>query len=393
MSNKMNFRILLVEDDPNFADWASLAFKKSGVEHSIDTVPLGEEAFKILMKDSTKYDIIITDYRLPGLDGVEFIRSLFKEGIDLPIIMLTGQGSEQIAVEALKLGAVDYLVKDPSTFRVLPAVVEKAYRQKQLEKQNIELQQKIVHQNRELGETNRKLMIYSKELIKSEKMASLLFFVRGISHEINNPLAGIVGFSELLLNKVSPDDPIREDLEEIRICAYRVKDTVSKLSKFCGKEKRLTGAMNIHDILQEVLDFYQPQAESGGIEVEKRFCEGNPIVEAVAVDLQQAFVAILVNARNAMPNGGKLQISTVMDDNSVQVSISDTGKGIEEEDLDKIFSPFFKSHHDSESSGLGLAVTYGIIKESRGEIKVNSKIDEGSTFTVTLPLFKEEKAD
>lgn len=393
MSIKMNFRILLVEDDPNFADWASLAFKKSGVEHSIDTVPLGEEAFKILKKDSTKYDIIITDYRLPGLDGVEFIRSLFREGIDLPIIMLTGQGSEQIAVEALKLGAVDYLVKDPSTFRVLPAVVEKAYKQKQLEKQNIELQQKIVQQNKELGETNRKLMIYSKELIKSEKMASLLFFVRGISHEINNPLAGIVGFSELLLNKVGHEDPIREDLEEIRVCAYRVKDTVSKLAKFCGKEKRLTGALNIHEILQEVLDLYQPQAESGGIEVEKKFCDGKPIVEAVAVDLQQAFVAILVNARNAMPNGGRLRISTVMDENSVQVSISDNGKGIEDEDLDKIFSPFFKSHHETEGSGLGLAVTYGIIKESRGEIKVNSKIGEGSTFTVILPLFKEEKAE
>ena len=393
MSNKMSFRILLVEDDPNFADWASLAFKKSGVDHTIDNVPLGEEAFKILKQDSTRYDLVITDYRLPGLDGVEFIRSLFEEGIDLPIIMLTGQGSEQVAVEALKLGAADYLVKDPSTFRVLPAVVEKAYKQKQLEKQNLELQQKIIQQNKALGETNRKLMLYSKELIKSEKMASLLFFVRGISHEINNPLAGIVGFSELLLNKVAPDDPMREDLEEIRVCAYRVKDTVSKLARFCGKEKRMTKPVNIHEILKEVLDFYQPQAESGGIEIEKNYTDGEPVVEAVAVDLQQAFVAILINARNAMPNGGKLKISTVMDDNTVQVSIKDNGEGIKEEDMEKIFSPFFKTHRDSQGSGLGLAVTYGIIKETKGEIKVVSKHKEGSTFTVILPLYKEEPVD
>jgi signal transduction histidine kinase len=388
MSNKPQFRIMLVEDDPNFADWASLAFKKSGIDNIIEIMPRGEEAIKILKADQNRYDVLIVDYKLPGLDGIEFIRILKEEGIDLPIVMLTGQGSEQIAVEALKLGAVDYLVKDPSTFRVLPAVVEKAYRQKQLEKLNRELQQKILQQNRELAETNKKLMIYSKELIKSEKMASLLFFVRGISHEINNPLAGIVGFSELLLHKVEPADPIRDDLEEIRRCAYRVKETVSKLAKFCGKEKQKTKPVNIHEILNEVLDYFQLQAENAGIEVIKDFCEKEPVVEGVAVDLQQAFMAIMVNAQKAMQKGGKLTLTTKIPNGNVEITFEDTGKGIKEEDLEKVFSPFFTTDRSGESSGLGLAVTYGTVKESKGEMKVRSKQGEGSAFTIILPLYQ-----
>lgn len=391
MNNKLEFRVMLVEDDPNFADWASLAFKRSGVEHSIEIVPLGEEAVKILKKDKDKYDVVITDYKLPGLDGIDFIRALIKEGIDVPVVMLTGQGSEQIAVEALKLGAADYLVKDPSTFRTLPAVVERAYKQKQLEKQNIELQKRILQQNRELAETNKKLMIYSKELIRSEKMASLLFFVRGISHELNNPLAGIVGFSELLLNKTAPEDPNRDDLEEIRKCAYRVKDTVSKLAKFCGKEQQKTKPVDINEIIIEVLEYFQPQAESMGIEVEKDFYpEPPPIVEGVAVDLQQAFMAIMINARDAMPGGGKLKITTFKEGSQVKIQFQDSGVGIREEDLDKIFSPFFTTRKDGKRSGLGLALTYGIIKESRGEIGVESRLSQGTTLTITLPLLKQD---
>lgn len=391
MSIKLEFKIMLVEDDPNFADWASLAFRRSGVEHSIEVIPLGEEALKILKNNSNKYDVVITDYKLPGLDGIDFIKALNKENIDIPLVMLTGQGSEQVAVEALKLGAADYLVKDPSTFRTLPAVVERAYKQKQLEKQNKELQQKVLTQNKELAETNKKLMIYSKELIKSEKMASLLFFVRGISHELNNPLAGIVGFSELLLSKAAPEDPNRDDLEEIRKCAYRVKDTVSKLAKFCSKEQQKTKPVNINEIIMEVLEYFQPQAESMGIEVVKDLYADKLIVKGAAVDLQQAFMALLVNARDAMPSGGKLKISTIKNQEWIRITFEDTGIGIKDEDMEKIFSPFFTTRRDGKKSGLGLALTYGIVKESQGEIHVSSQVNKGSTFTISLPLYNPEK--
>jgi signal transduction histidine kinase len=383
--DRLELNILLIEDNPDFSELLVAAFQSLGDQYHLDVRVSGEEGIETL-RNGKLYDVIITDYLLPGMDGIEFLQAMQKEGFDVPTIVITGQGSEQIAVKAIKLGAYDYVVKDISAFQMLPTVAEKSYRRKQLEKRNQELQQKVHQTNKELAETNKNLMLYSKELIKAERMASLMSFVRGISHELNNPLAGIVGFSELLLNRAAPGDPMREDLEEIRACAYRVKDIVSKLAKFCGSEKQKTRVINLNDSLEEVLGFFVPQAESSFIKV-RRFYSPDPAwVEGVSVNLQQAFMAILVNARDAMPDGGEIIVSTRIYDGKVEASISDTGPGIEKENLDKVFSPFFSANKGEKVMGMGLAVTYGIIKENNGEIKVNSEIGQGATFTMTFPL-------
>lgn len=385
MAEKMDLSILLIEDNPDFSELLVTSFSDESSIHDIDSVGSGEAGLEKL-KSGKEYDVVITDYLLPGINGVELLSEMNKKGFDVPTIVLTGQGSEKIAVKALKEGAYDYLVKDISAFQMLPTVVERVYRRKQLEKRNLELQQKIYQQNRELNETNNNLMLYSKELIKAERMASLLNFVRGISHELNNPLAGIVGFSELLLNKVDPNDPIREDLEEIRECAYRVKDIVSKLAKFAGSEKQKARRIKVHKMLDEVLGFFTPQAETANIEVEKDYTDEDPVIEVVSVNIQQGIMALLINAREAMPEGGRVLISTDTYDDSVEISISDTGRGIEKDNLEKVFSPFFSAHKGEKAMGMGLAVTYGIIKENGGEIRVNSQVDKGTIFTITLPL-------
>jgi signal transduction histidine kinase len=386
MKENLGLRILLIEDNEDFSDLLAITLKNLNSRYRIKTVDSAEKAFEILKTGGNPCDIIISDYLLPGMTGIELLNNIKKHDIDIPFIFLTGQGSEKIAVEALKQGASDYLVKDPSAFHMLPGILERVYRSYQVEKQNLELQKKIVQQNLELAEINKNLMMFSKELIKSERMASLLFFVRGISHELNNPLAGIVGFSELLLNKVAPDDYIREDLEEIRFCAYRVKDIVSKLAKFCGKEKQKVRLVNIHELLDEVMEFFLPQAEIARIEVEKKYNDITPIVECTAVDLQQAIMAILINAREAMPNGGKLTIYTEIFGDRMELGITDTGIGIEEENLEKVFSPFFSANKGQKVMGMGLTVAYGIIKENNGELKVHSEPGKRTTFTIILPV-------
>ncbi len=386
MNEKLDLNILLVEDNPDFSELLITSFSNCGTSHIIDVSTSGEEALEILKTRKKDYDIIISDYLLPGIDGVEFLQAMQIENFDIPTIILTGQGSEKVAVRALKLGAYDYLVKDISAFQILPTVVERVYRRKQLEKSNLELQQKIVQQNHELAETNKNLMLYSKELIKAERMASLLNFVRGISHELNNPLAGIVGFSELLLNKVEPEDSIREDLEEIRSCAYRVKDIVSKLAKFAGSEKQKPRTLRIHQILDEVLEFFTPQAESVGIKIIKDYSHKDLMIKGVSVNLQQGFMALLTNAREATRKGGTITIKTRVAGENVEIDISDTGIGIEQENLEKVFSPFFSANKGEKVMGMGLAVTYGIIKENMGEIKANSEVGKGTTFTVILPM-------
>jgi signal transduction histidine kinase len=386
LTSKTDLKILLIEDNEDFSELLTANFKMAGSKSRIDIVPSGEEALNRLGVEGGNYDVIILDYLLPGMDGIDFLKALESGEFDIPSIVLTGQGSEKVAVRALKSGASDYLVKDVSSFQILPTVVERVYQRKQMEKHNQELQQKILQQNQELAEINRNLMFYSKEFIKSERVASLLFFVRSISHELNNPLAGIVGFSELLLNKVSPGDPIREDIEEIRSCAYRVKDIVSKLAKFCGKEKQKARNLNLHEMLDETISFFQAEAEHGHVEVIKKYDNKDFQIYGVSVNLQQAIISFFVNAKETMPGGGKLTISTRSLNDSVEISISDIGVGIEKENLDKIFSPFFLVGKGDKTLGMGLAVTYGIIKEHGGEIKVESEPGKGTTFRITFPL-------
>jgi signal transduction histidine kinase len=388
MKDNVDLKISLIEDNEDFSELIRISLKNLDSRYNIDSVGTAEEALDILKTGNILYDIVISDYLLPGMNGIELLNDIKRHEIDIPFIFLTGQGSEKIAVEALKQGAFDYLVKDPTAFHMLPTVIERVYRSYQVEKQNLELQKKIVQQNLELAETNKNLMMFSKELIKTERMASLLFFVRGISHELNNPLAGIVGFSELLLNKVAPDDYIREDLEEIRSCAYRVKDIVSKLAKFCGKEKQKIKPVNMHDLIDEVMEFFLPQAEIAKIVVEKKYNETAPIIEGIAVDLQQAIMAILINAREAMPSGGKLTIHTEIFGDRMLLGIADTGVGIEEENLERVFSPFFSANKGQKVMGMGLTLAYGIIRENNGELKVHSEPGRGTIFTITLPVYE-----
>lgn len=387
MSNgNLQLKILLIDDDPDFVFIFKQSLSKRGSRHEVIDVRSAEEALDFLRDKADELEIIVLDYILPGMNGIEFLKQVKKENIDVPVIILTARGSEEIAVKALKLGAYDYLVKAPSSFDILTDTLEKVFSRRQLEKQNLELKEKMVRQNAQLAKINRELMYFSKELIKAEKMASLLFFVRGISHELNNPLAGIVGFSELLLNKVNPEDPIREDLEEIRSCAYRIKDIVSKLAKFCGTEKQKKKVIDAHQLIDEVLEFFNPQAEEAGIEVVKSYSLQPIEVNGSMVDLTQAIMSILINAKEAMSGGGTLTISTNVYENEGEISISDTGKGIEPENIDKVFSPFFSSGKGKKVMGMGLAVTYGIIKEHDGEIKVHSTPGKGTTFSIVLPL-------
>lgn len=388
MNRKKNLQILLIEDDPNFESWVSLALTKVEIEHNIVLKISGEEAISTLKSGEDEFDLIITDCFLPDISCMEFLERMKQEDIDLPVIVLCERDVVQTAALALQSGAVDYIIKDRVNFQLLPLIVKRAYHQKQLEKQNGALKNKITQQNRELANINRKMMQSSKELLNAQKLTSLLLFVQAISHDLNNPLAGIVGFSELLLNKVAPLDPIRDDLEEIRNCAYRLKDTVSKLARFCGRGKLKKKKCNLNELLEETMQYFRPSAERHKIKIETDYCEELLIIEGIPVNLQQSFMMILLSCRDSMPDGGEMKISTDRYDNYVQVLIRDTSKGMNEEDLDRIFSPFFNIEKSGDTGGLGLALAYGLVREFGGELKIGSKIGMGTTVTLLIPLAK-----
>lgn len=237
----------------------------------------------------------------------------------------------------------------------------------------------------------KKLQETHLQLVSSEKMASLGKLAAGIAHEINNPLAGILIYSSLLMEEFPADDPKRADLEKIVQEASRCKEIVKSLLEFARQTEPKKEPTDINRAINDGLFFLVNQALFHNIEIVKNLDPNLPFVYGNAGQLKQVFMNIIVNAAEAMHGSGTLTITTSVapDRNSILIEFTDTGEGIPEENLNRIFEPFFTTKDVGKGTGLGLATSYGIIEEHGGKINVKSKVGEGTTFTIELPFYQQ----
>jgi signal transduction histidine kinase len=190
----------------------------------------------------------------------------------------------------------------------------------------------------------------------------------------------------MLLGMMSENDPKHALLEKVHKQTERASNIVNNLLNF----SRAGGSaefneLNLNRILEDTIQLLEVQLRRNRIELEKEFGEKLPNIHGNAGKLQQVFTNLLLNARDAMPDGGKISLHTCMTDEGVQITVTDTGEGIAPENLTKIYDPFFTTKEVGKGTGLGLAVSYGIIQEHSGEIKVESRIGEGTTFHLIFP--------
>lgn len=229
-----------------------------------------------------------------------------------------------------------------------------------------------------------------QEVIQNEKMAAIGMLAGGVAHEINNPLGGILAFTQLLMRGLNKEDPIRPDLEEIERAAVRCKKIVSDLLDFSrisyGKEMR---QLDVNLIIEKIVPFIKAELKSYNVDLKLDLKPNIKPVEGDANRLQQVFLNLLTNGCQAMPTGGNLVVSTFMEDGKTCVSIKDNGHGISKENISRIFDPFFTTKEPGKGTGLGLSISYRIIKEHEGNITVESSPNRGSTFTVKLPQIKQ----
>jgi two-component system NtrC family sensor kinase len=226
-----------------------------------------------------------------------------------------------------------------------------------------------------------------QELLHKENLASMGQLAAGVAHEINNPLGTILLFAEVINKEVAADDPRRDDLKMIINETIRCRKIVSDLLNFARQQEVLAQECDVHDLLDQVIEGVSRQERFKPVQFIRRFSPQLPAVEADQAQLMQVFVNLLDNAADAMPAGGTITISTRLIDNQrLEVQVSDTGCGISEENLGKLFTPFFTTKPVGKGTGLGLSIVYGIIKMHRGQISVSSKAGQGTTFTVTLPV-------
>jgi signal transduction histidine kinase len=230
-------------------------------------------------------------------------------------------------------------------------------------------------------------------LIQSAKLAAVGQMAAGLAHEINNPLTTVAGFAELWLDEMAADDPRRQEMELMTREAQRARAVVMRLLDFARQGERVRERSELNEVVREGLDLIRHLLRLHGIELQVRFAEGLPWMDLDRGGIKQVLLNLIHNAIQAMPAGGQLWVETEhamhSDRAGVVVRVRDTGMGIAPENLGRIFEPFFTTKPGGEGTGLGLAVSYGIVSEAGGVISVESVVGQGSVFEVWLPLSKE----
>jgi two-component system NtrC family sensor kinase len=225
-----------------------------------------------------------------------------------------------------------------------------------------------------------------EQLQISEKMASIGLLAAGVAHEVNTPLTGISSFTQMLLQNAEPDDPRTKVLEKIERQPSRAAKIVNGLLNLSRPAQVDSGPIDVNAVINDVLSLLEHQFKPGSIQVRKELSPAPPIVQGIEYKLQQVFLNLFLNARDAMPKGGWLTIVTKSDGATATVEVADTGSGIPEEQLSRIYDPFFSTKEIGKGTGLGLSITYGIVQEHGGTITCDSAVGQGTRFTLTLPL-------
>jgi two-component system NtrC family sensor kinase len=226
------------------------------------------------------------------------------------------------------------------------------------------------------------------QLIQNEKLTSIGLLAAGVAHEVNTPLAVISSYSQMLRKEITPEDSRYKLLEKITKQTFRASEIVNNLLNFSRTNATEFAEVNIHQVITDTLSLLEHQFKGARIYVERELRAEYPVAYGNAGKLQQVFLNLLVNARDAMPEGGELRILTDTIDSKIEVIVQDTGIGISSENVKKIYDPFFTTKAAGKGTGLGLSVTYGIVQEHGGTIAVDSRPGAGTSFKLELPLIR-----
>ena len=224
-----------------------------------------------------------------------------------------------------------------------------------------------------------------EQLRISEKMASLGLLAAGVAHEVNTPLTGISSYTQMLLEQADPDDPrtrVLEKIEKQTFRAARIVNGLLTLSRPTAGDAAERVPVDLNTVIADVLSLLEHQLEKGSIKLRRELAPEPVLVSGYEFKLQQVFLNLILNARDAMPSGGWLTLATRADGGHVVAEISDTGQGIPAEHLARIYDPFFTTKSNGQGTGLGLSISYGIVREHDGSIHCESAPGQGTRFTL-----------
>jgi hypothetical protein len=230
-------------------------------------------------------------------------------------------------------------------------------------------------------------------LQQSEKLSSIGLLAAGVAHEVNTPLTGVSSYTQMLLGMIPETDPKHALLQKMQRQTDRASTIVGNLLNFSRTGESIESAeIDVNKLLDDTLQLLEPQLRKSNVEIVKHYTAVPPRIFGNGGKLQQVFTNLILNARDAMVSGGQIALTTnVSDAGEVNIEVSDTGEGISEENLNKIFDPFFTTKGVGNGTGLGLAVSYGIVQEHAGTIEVHSQNGNGTTFKLSFPATSKQR--
>jgi two-component system NtrC family sensor kinase len=251
----------------------------------------------------------------------------------------------------------------------------------------------------EVENKTRDLWLAQAQIVRSEKLSSIGLLAAGVAHELNSPLTGILTYAHLLAKKAPDGSREKEHLQVISSQAERCATIIKQLLDFSREHAPEKTRQDVHAVLEQAVALVEHQWSFQNVTIDRDLAADLPQVLINAGQMQQVFLNLLVNAGEAMPGGGRLTIQTRVlaraagsqsaakaAGDEVQIVFHDTGMGISPENIDKIFDPFFTTKDVGKGTGLGLAVSYGIVERHGGTVGVESAPGNGTTFTISLPV-------
>jgi len=378
-------RVLIVEDSPDDAALIIRELRRGEYEPVWERVETAEGMTAAL--ERSEWDVILCDYTLPHFSALHALEVLKSQQLDIPFIIISGTIGEETAVNAMKAGAQDYIIKGRLA-RLVPALER-------------EIREAHTRMERKLAEAeNRKL---EQQFHQAQKMEAVGRLAGGLAHDFNNFLSAINGYCQMMLNTLDRADPARVWLEEIKKAGDHAASLMRELLAFSRQQVLVPQILDLNEVVAGVENMLRHLI---GKDIDLITLPGQALwqVKADPARFKQVIVNLAVNARDAMPEGGRLIIETsnvVLDADSAEsrpsvspgqyvvLAVSDTGTGMDAETQAHVFEPFFTTKEEGQGTGLGLSMVYGTVKQSGGAVWVESERGQGARFKICLPRAKD----
>ena len=381
-------RVLLVVDDES-AIRSSMRRCLRQVADRILTAPGGQEGLDILASEPVS--VIISDYKMPGMDGVAFLRRVKEGWPAIQRVMLTGAAEPQMIEDLVNRSEVFRFFTKPWSASQLRATVSECFDRVALVERNQRYENELADRNLELKQINRDLeqlvQDRSQALVQAEKMAALGRMAGGVAHEINNPLGAILAFVQLMIRDLGDDPSTRENLDAIEQCTLRCTAIVNSLLNFSRQPRlEVMEEVDLNRVAELALAIAKLDPQVSGAKIRLDLQPNLQAARGQPNLLEQVVVNLLQNALHASEYRGPVVLRTLSDDEGwVRLEVEDSGPGIPGDVLPHIFEPFFTTKEVGQGTGLGLSICYGIVEEHGGELSARSRQDKGAILTLRLP--------